>query len=206
MVMAKRWRAAAGVVVLAAVLAGCGGSEKNVVAESGNPGVGGTSAGSDGTGSAAPTPATDAPTPSGSTNPTKASPPADEDLVDLDAGVSNSPGEAPAGKARPGTTATAEVVKPREGMDNTHTVTFDKTEVRGEKTIRVYFYGGVEPCSVLDSVKVDETSKTITITLRAGSDPAQPDAMCIQIAKYKAVDVVLDEPVGDREIVDGSAE
>ena len=127
-------------------------------------------------------------------------------MVDLDAGVSNPNTGAPAGKARPGTTDTAEVVKPRPGMDNTHTVTIDKTEVRGDKTIRVYFYGGVEPCSVLDSVQVDETKTTITITLRSGSDPAQPDAMCIQIAKYKAVDVTLDEPVGDRKIVDGSAE
>lgn len=185
-----RWRATAGIVALAAVLAGCGGSEKDVVAESGDPGAGvGGAAG-----------ATAAPTPEPSPTPSA------EPLADLDAAVSSPPEEAPTGKARPGTADTAEVVEPRPGMDNTHTVAIDRTEVRGQKIIRVYFYGGVEPCSVLDSVEVEETSRTITITLRSGSDPAKPDAMCIQIAKYKAVDVTLDAPVGEREIVDGSAQ
>jgi hypothetical protein len=202
-----KWRAAVGVLVLTAVLAGCGGSEENVVAETGNPGAG-ASVGASGTGSPSPDSGGAVAGSSGAVGVGTSSPSAstEEPMVDLDAGVSSPPNEAPAGKAKPGTTAGAEVVKPRKGMDNLHTVTIDKTEVRGEKTIRVYFYGGVEPCSVLDSVEVSETAKTITITLRSGSDPAHPDAMCIQIAKYKAVDVTLDAPVGDREIVDGSAE
>ncbi len=196
--MIMRWRGAAGVAVLAFVLAGCGGSDKDV-AESGTPtgGDSSVSAGGD-----------IAPTPGASTNPTRVAPSSSDDpgVVDLDAGVSNPNSEAPAGKAKPGTAATAEVVEPRDGMDNTHTVTWDKAVKRSDSVVRVYFYGGVEPCSVLDSVKVDETGKTITITLRAGADPKHPDAMCIQIAKYKAVDVKLSEPIGDREIVDGSAE
>ncbi|MGQ0846491.1 MAG: hypothetical protein ACT4QF_20400 [Sporichthyaceae bacterium] len=213
----------AGVAVLAFALAGCGG-DGQVVAESGVPGTGTSASGAAGT----PTPggdaATDAPgdyagspgmeVPGSSGGGTSGSP--GTGIVDLDAGAQSPPTESPsvqppssqepAGKARPGTAGTAEIVVPRPGMANTHPVAWESSEVRADRTIRIYFYGGVEPCSVLDSAKVVETADTVTITLRAGSDPAKPDAMCIQIAKYKAVDVVLSKDLGDRKILDGSAE
>lgn len=197
------WRGGVGVAILVAVLAGCGGGDGVVAAESGGSGAGspvGSGAGvtpspsgssTDGPGDCAGSPGAVAPATPGRT----------PSPVDSDEGT-----VAPAGKAKPGTPATAEVVKARAGMDNTHTVTWDRADVISSKVVRIYFYGGVEPCSVLDSVKVEESGDSVRITLRAGSDPAKPDAMCIQIAKYKAVDVTLSEPVGDRMIVDGSAE
>ncbi|MGQ0466878.1 MAG: hypothetical protein ACT4QG_16335 [Sporichthyaceae bacterium] len=200
-------RGAIGVVIVAAVLAGCGGGSGVVAAESGGSETG-SPAGSGS--SSTPTPGGEPgniPGLSGSQPGTvaPATPSSTPSPVDLDEGT-EAPAGAPAGKARPGTPADAEVVKPRAGMDNTHTVTWDRADVVSSKVIRVYFYGGVAPCSVLDSVKVEESADSVRITLRSGSDPAKPDAMCIQIAKYKAVDVTLSEPVGDRAIVDGSAE
>ena len=65
--------------------------------------------------------------------------------------------------------------------------------------------GGVEPCFALDRAVVEETPEAVTVTLYAGSDPAQPDAMCIEIALLMAVEVPLDAPLGGRPIRDGAA-
>jgi hypothetical protein len=103
-----------------------------------------------------------------------------------------------------GDDASPEVVTPRAGMANTRTVRFESADVLDQRTVRLTFYGGVEPCDVLDSVKVAYHPDDITMTLTSGSDPAKPDAVCIQIAKLKAVDVKLTEDVGEREIKDGA--
>ncbi|HVE26030.1 MAG TPA: hypothetical protein VNC22_11520 [Sporichthya sp.] len=103
-----------------------------------------------------------------------------------------------------GDEGTPEVVTPRAGMAHTHPVRFDSAEVVDQRTVRLTFYGGVEPCDVLDSVKVKYNPGDITMTLYSGSDPAKPDSVCIEIAKLKAVDVALTEDVGEREIKDGA--
>jgi hypothetical protein len=103
-----------------------------------------------------------------------------------------------------GDNGTPEVVTPRPGMVNIRTVRFESADVVDQRTVRLTFYGGVAPCDVLDSVDVKYNPHDITMTLRSGADPAEPDAMCIQIAKLKAVDVKLTEDVGEREIKDGA--
>lgn len=97
-----------------------------------------------------------------------------------------------------------QVVTPRPGMANKHAVTWEKADVRTPTSVRVKFWGGVEPCYVLDSVKVAYTPKQVVVTLFSGSDPAKPDVACIDIAKAMAVDVKLSEPLGKRKVVDGS--
>lgn len=97
-----------------------------------------------------------------------------------------------------------ENVEPRAGMDNLRPVVWDKAEVLSPRNIRITFYGGVEPCDVLDSVKVSYGAKNVTVSLFSGSDPAKPDAVCIEIAKLKAVEVKLTEDLGDRKVVDGA--
>ena len=72
-------------------------------------------------------------------------------------------------------------------------------------TMRVDFVSGVEPCSVLDHVDVVEGVATVTITLYEGNDPSAGDVACIDIGVFKRVVVTLDEPLGDRTIVDGAA-
>lgn len=95
-------------------------------------------------------------------------------------------------------------VEPREGLVDVVPHIFDNAEPLDAKTIRVEFYGGVEECEGLDHVDVEETSKTVTITLHTGRLPEAE--VCIEIALLKATTVELESPLAGREIVDGAAE
>ena len=100
----------------------------------------------------------------------------------------------------------AQPVEPRPGMDGVAPIPFDKVVVGDDdRTLTVYFWSGVEPCYVLDHVDVEENAGAITITLFQGSDPNVTNVACIDIALLKKVTVQLDEPVGARRIVDGTA-
>ena len=57
--------------------------------------------------------------------------------------------------------------------------------------MKVTWYGGVAPCSVLDSVKVERGEGTIALTVIEGS--SDPTAMCPEIAMLKATIVDLGE-------------
>jgi hypothetical protein len=99
-----------------------------------------------------------------------------------------------------------EPVEPTPGMVDLRPVSFAKATVDADgRTITIDFWSGVEPCSVLDHVDVDAGPRVVTITLVEGRDPNAGDVACIEIAMAKRVTVVLDEPLGDRTIVDGAA-
>lgn len=55
---------------------------------------------------------------------------------------------------------------------------------------------GVEPCSVIDRVEVEETADAVNIVIFSGT--GDPAATCIAIAEARAVVVTLDAPLGDR--------
>ncbi len=57
--------------------------------------------------------------------------------------------------------------------------------------VKVTWYSGVEPCNVLDSVKVERSGTDIAVTPFEGSGDA--NAMCIEIAVLKATIVDLGE-------------
>jgi len=85
-------------------------------------------------------------------------------------------------------------VIPRPGQLNPRPVGTAKLEpaVDGHRVlVRVTWWSGVEPCNVLDSVKVDRTGTDITIQLFEGSADAQ--AICIEMAEQKATIVDLGE-------------
>jgi hypothetical protein len=100
--------------------------------------------------------------------------------------------------------AEPELVEPRSGMEDVRPRPFDEAEAIDDSTVEVRFWSGVEPCYVLDSVEVEETDETVTITLFEGSEPTDEDVACIEIAVWKATHVELSEPLGDRDIVDGA--
>jgi hypothetical protein len=100
----------------------------------------------------------------------------------------------------------AQKVEPTPGMSGVSPRIFDKVVVGDDdRTLTVFFWSGVEPCYVLDHVDVDEGPGAITVTLFEGHDASAGDVACIEIAVLKMVVVQLDEPVGDRRIVDGAA-
>lgn len=111
-----------------------------------------------------------------------------------------SPG--PALPADPGT-GQAQLVRPRPGQKDPHPVAPTKLEasVDGHHVlVKVSWYGGVEPCSALDSVKVERTGTDIAITPFEGT--GDPGAICIEIAVLKATIVDLgDLDVGTYRIV-----
>jgi hypothetical protein len=99
------------------------------------------------------------------------------------------------------------LVEPTPGMADVYTRPFDSATVNDDGTsVTIDFVSGVEPCAVLDRVDVGYGADAVTITLFEGRDPNAGDVACIEIAVFKRVIVQLDEPLGDREIVDGAAE
>jgi hypothetical protein len=51
---------------------------------------------------------------------------------------------------------------------------------------------------------VEETADSVTVTLPKIPPEQKGDVVCIDIALSKSVDVVLDRPLGDRQVRDGS--
>jgi hypothetical protein len=78
----------------------------------------------------------------------------------------------------------------------------DSTKVVGPRAVQVAFYGGVEDCYGLDRVEVREGPNQVEITVFLGEKPGS--LACVDIAELQATNVTLEQPVGDREIVDGS--
>lgn len=106
-------------------------------------------------------------------------------------------GQVPSGTPRP--------VEPVGDTVNTRKVPFTGAEpAAGGKEVRLEWWSGVEPCTVLDRVAVAETAERVTITLYEGTPPAARDVNCVMIAVAKTYTVKLQRPVGAREIVDGA--
>jgi hypothetical protein len=98
------------------------------------------------------------------------------------------------------------LVEPTPGMADVRSHIFDHAVVNADgSSITVFFWSGVEPCYVLAHVNIEEGPDTVTITLFEGHDTSGGDVACIDIALLKKVVVQLDEPVGDRSIIDGAA-
>jgi hypothetical protein len=96
------------------------------------------------------------------------------------------------------------VVVPTPGMADVRPVPFQSSHVEPDgRTVAVDFVAGIEPCSVLDHVDVRYGADAVTITLSEGSDPSAGQVGCIAIAEFKRVIVHLDQPLGDRSILDG---
>jgi hypothetical protein len=72
------------------------------------------------------------------------------------------------------------------------------------KKIQLTWWSGVEPCTVLDRVKVTETGKKVTVTLYEGTSPKAKNVSCIMIAVEKTTTVKLKKALGKRKIVDGA--
>jgi hypothetical protein len=73
-----------------------------------------------------------------------------------------------------------------------------------DRTVTIGFWSGVEPCYVLDRVEVAYEAKRVVVTLYQGSDPAEPDTACIELAEYKTTVVELSEPVAGRKLTHGA--
>lgn len=102
----------------------------------------------------------------------------------------------------PGHDSKARPVEITPGLMNPNMTAFDKHRVVDGDKLKLFFWGGVEDCYGVDHVDIEYGNDVVIATIFYGSKPG--DLVCIEIAEYQVVTVALDEPVGDREIVDGS--
>ncbi|WP_433371283.1 hypothetical protein [Streptosporangium sp. CA-115845] len=72
------------------------------------------------------------------------------------------------------------------------------------RSLRIVWWSGVEPCTVLDRVTVRETSKRVTVTLWEGPSSKAQNVACIEIAIQKVTTVKLRKPLDGRKVVDGA--
>lgn len=75
---------------------------------------------------------------------------------------------------------------------------------KNDRTLRIVWWSGVEPCTVLDRVSVKETAKRVTVTLWEGPSVKARNVACIMIAIQKSTTMKLKKPLGNRKIVDGA--
>lgn len=110
---------------------------------------------------------------------------------DGDTGTGVSPSDPGSGDQGQGQ---AMIVLPKPGQLKPHPVgvTLLEAAVDGRRvTVKVSWYSGVEPCYVLDSVRVDVGGNEFVLTVIEGT--SDPNAVCIEIAMYKATIVDLGE-------------
>lgn len=116
-----------------------------------------------------------------------------------DSSVSNTPGT---GSDNGGG---GEVVSPRPGMAGVHPVEWDIVRLAEDgRSLWLRWWGGAEPCHVLDHVDVQAGRRVIMITLFEGHVPGKEDVACPEMALLKEVEVALTDPLDGRKVVDGA--
>ncbi|MCI0385610.1 hypothetical protein [Streptomyces sp. CNQ085] len=70
-----------------------------------------------------------------------------------------------------------------------------------DRTLTVHFWGGV-----CDEYRASAQESDGRVTVRITGEPREPGRACVLVAKDMTVEVELDEPVGDREILDEEGE
>jgi hypothetical protein len=92
------------------------------------------------------------------------------------------PGDEPPTEPQP------QVVAPTPGMADVYARRFDTATVGDDdRTVRIDFVSGIEPCYVLDHVDVTYASAAVTITLYEGHQSTNEDVACIDIGVFKRV-------------------
>jgi hypothetical protein len=100
---------------------------------------------------------------------------------------------------------TRRIVEPRAGQVGVRPIPWDRARVAADdRSLTIDFTSGVEPCHVLDDVRVRYAPRGVTVTLLEGHAPGAGDVACIEIAELKSVRVELEEPLAGRRIVDGA--
>jgi hypothetical protein len=93
--------------------------------------------------------------------------------------------------------------EPREGLVDVRPHAWEDAALgEDDRTVTLTFWSGVEECYGLDRADVEEGPDEVVITLYTGRVPG--DHVCIEIAVQATTTVTLDEPLGDRTLVDGA--
>lgn len=120
-----------------------------------------------------------------------------------DVQVNPVPGSSSAASTPGGDGADPLPVTPQLGVVGSHAIRWDRYEVVDERTVRIFFSSGIEPCYVLANVDVAYQPAEVRITLLEGSDARSAGQTCIELAVAKVVSVTLEQPLAGRAVVDG---
>lgn len=98
----------------------------------------------------------------------------------------------------------AKLVTPQQDAASVIPGHWHKAKLIDDDTVRVFFWGGVEECSVLDSVDVRYGPDQVALTLFQGTPAGAAAKVCPELAVLKVVEFDLTQPLGGRKLVDGA--
>jgi len=114
-------------------------------------------------------------------------------------GSDGSPGTEPGVDPSPGT------VEPAPKQTNPMGVVIDSYHAYDADSLAINYTIGVPECyGKIGEPEVEETSRSVTVTLTRIPPKQSEDTVCIEIALLKTVDIELSSPLGDRVVRDGS--
>ncbi len=119
--------------------------------------------------------------------------------VDPDTAVSSPPGTDDGSEP----TLTWTRIEPTEDLVNPIVATPDEIvpDPDDPNAVLIHFYGGVQECYGARASVVEETDSEVRIRLEVGGQPDAGDQACIEIAEAQELQLVLDGPVADRDLV-----
>jgi hypothetical protein len=83
---------------------------------------------------------------------------------------------------------------------DSHPLPFESWRVVGEDVVALQFTAGTPECFGVHAI-VHETAETVAVELRSGTLPEAVGRACIMIAVLGTLDVQLQAPLGDREVI-----
>lgn len=95
-----------------------------------------------------------------------------------------------------------ELREPEEGLVNIYDRPFDGHKSKGRK-VTLFYVSGVDECYGLDRIKIRERRHRVVLTIFEGTHP-EADA-CPDLGVYVKSIAILEEPLGDRKVVDGAS-
>lgn len=81
-----------------------------------------------------------------------------------------------------------------------HPLPVESWRVVGEDVLALQFTTGTPECFGVHAI-VQETPETVAVQLRGGTLPEAVGRACIMIAVFGSLDVQLQQPLGDREVI-----
>ncbi|WP_051027401.1 hypothetical protein [Nocardia higoensis] len=95
---------------------------------------------------------------------------------------------------------TATVFTPDPTIVDAHPIPFTSWSRLAPDRIAVNIQTGTPECFGVD-VSTTETDSTVTVEVRSGRRADAVDKMCVMIAVFGSVEIPLDAPLGDRQVL-----
>jgi hypothetical protein len=83
---------------------------------------------------------------------------------------------------------------------DSHPLHFESWRAVGEDVVALQFTTGTPECFGVHAI-VHETPETVAVELRGGTLPEAVGRACIMIAVFGSLNVQLQEPLGDRQVI-----